>query len=176
MSRSTAIRGFTLVEILCVVVILGISAAIIIPQIGTRDDVRTASMARVLMADMQFAQSRAVSLQKAHYVRFNTTNNTYEVLDQLSPSDHLITHPITKNNFSVTLGSARKDDLKTVVLDQVTFDGRTIVMFDDLGTPYWVDGTTFNTGAMAAGSIRLRSGTYTMTITIEPYSGELHVN
>src|SRR4051794_19516173 len=125
MSRRTAQRAFTLIEILCVVVILGISAAIIIPQIGTRDDVRTASMSRVLMADMQFAQSRAVSLQKAHYVRFNTTTNTYEILDQLSPSDHFVMHPITKNNFSVPLGSARKDDLKTVVLDQVTFDGRT---------------------------------------------------
>ena len=32
--RSGTNRGFTLVEILCVIVILGIASAIIIPQIG----------------------------------------------------------------------------------------------------------------------------------------------
>ena len=32
--------GFTLVEILMVVVILGIASAIIVPQLGSRDDLR----------------------------------------------------------------------------------------------------------------------------------------
>jgi prepilin-type N-terminal cleavage/methylation domain-containing protein len=170
------ISAFTLVEILVVVVILGISAAIIIPQIGNRDDLRAASMARQIMADVAYAQSRAVSLQKPQYVWFDATNNQYQVLDQVSPSQNVITHPVNKTPFTIALGSGRHDDLKDVVLDQVSFDGRPVLYFDDLGTPHSYDPVTLSSSTMAAGSVRLRSHTYTLTITIQPYSGELKVN
>src|SRR5215475_9916349 len=59
--RSHLRRGFTLVEILAVVVILGIASAIIIPQIGSRDDMKAAAAARVLIADLIYAQNLAIS-------------------------------------------------------------------------------------------------------------------
>ncbi len=168
--------AFTLVEILVVVVILGIAAAVILPQVGNRDDVRTASAARMMMADLAYAQSRAVSTQRRQYVRFDLANNAYEVLDQFTPSEQLITHPVNKSPFRVLLGSGRKDDLKDVVLDQVSFDTRLVIAFDEMGTPYSYDPATQASTAMVAGSVRLKSHAYTMTITVEPYSGELKVN
>ena len=54
-------RGFTLVEILCVVVILGIASAIIIPQLGTHDDMKVAAAARTVMADLIYAQNTAIA-------------------------------------------------------------------------------------------------------------------
>lgn len=177
-TRSAAARrrGFTLVEILAVVAILGIAAAVILPQIGNRDDLRAISTAREVMADLSYAQSQAVSTQKAQYVRFDTTSNRYDLLKQISPSDVYMTHPVNGGTFSVPLGAGRKDDTKYVVLDQITFDGRTVLMYDEMGTPYWYDTTTQTSGAMAAGSIRLKSNAYTVTITIQPYSGELKLN
>jgi len=68
-------RAFTLVEILMVVVILAITSAIIIPQISSRDDLKVASAARVVMADLIWAQNRAISTQQKQYVFFGT--NTY---------------------------------------------------------------------------------------------------
>ena len=168
--------AFTLVEILAVVAILGIAAAVILPQIGNRDDLRAISTARAIMADLSYAQSQAVSTQKAQYVRFDTTNNRYDLLTQISPSDVYMTHPVNGGNFSVPLGAGRKDDLKFVVLDEVTFDTRTVLMYDEMGTPYWYDPSTQTSGALAAGSIRLKSNAYTLTINIQPYSGELKIN
>src|SRR5947207_2842939 len=48
-------RAFTLVEILAVVVIIGIASAIIIPQIGTRDDMRNTAAVRIIVADLIYA-------------------------------------------------------------------------------------------------------------------------
>ena len=169
--------AFTLAEILVVVVILGIAAAMILPQIGNRDDLRCASMARAMVSDLVYAQSRAVSTQKRHYVRFDPVANRYEVLDRIVPGDeHLIEHPVDKGPFRVPLGAARGDELSDVVLDEVTFDTHPVLMFDEMGTPYSYDPDTQTSTAMVAGSVRLKSHDYTMTITVEPYSGELKVN
>src|SRR5690349_18226209 len=92
--RSTRTSGFTLVEILMVITILGVAAAIVLPQVGSRDDLRTASMARAVMADLAYVQSRSVSMQRRHYVRFDVDANTYEVLDDISGAGHVIDHPV----------------------------------------------------------------------------------
>jgi prepilin-type N-terminal cleavage/methylation domain-containing protein len=168
--------AFTLIEILCVVVILGISAAVILPQVGNRDDLRAAAMARVLTADLGYIQCRAVSTQRRQYVRFDLVNNRYEVLDQLTPTEQLITHPVDQTPFVVPLGEGRSDNLKDVVFDTVSFDTHTILMFDELGAPYAYNGTTNTASALIAGSIVLRSNAYTLTITVKPFSGELQIN
>lgn len=169
------VSAFTLIEILCVVVIIGIAASIIVPSIGSRDDLRAASMARVVMADLIYAQNRAVSLQKVQYVRFNTTTQLYEVLDSIGP-DVLVTHPVEQKPFQVKLSNGRTDDLRYVKLNTVAFDGKTVMAFDELGTPLSVDTATSTKSPMVSGNIVLKSGTYQLTISIEPYSGELKVN
>src|SRR5438067_9722696 len=89
-------RAFTLIEMLAVIVIMGIAAGIVIPQIGSRDDLRTASAAREVMADLIYAQNRAISTQLKHYVHFD--GNTYTLYTRTDDSLELsaITHPLTK--------------------------------------------------------------------------------
>jgi prepilin-type N-terminal cleavage/methylation domain-containing protein len=173
--HAPATRAFTLIEILVVVVILGIAAAIVVPAIGSRDDLKATSAARMIMADLIYAQNRAISQQKKHYVRFDPAAETYEVLDAISPAK-LITHPVEVSPFLVKLGSAGPGPIRDVLIDVADFDGKTILMFDELGTPYAYDAGTSTEAALTNGQIRLVCRQLTLTITVEPFSGELRIN
>ena len=87
-------RGFTLVEMLCVILILAIAAVIVIPQLGSRGDLKAGAAARTIMADFVYAQDRAIAHQAPVYVTFDTTAKTYAVQEG-SPLA-TITNPATQ--------------------------------------------------------------------------------
>jgi prepilin-type N-terminal cleavage/methylation domain-containing protein len=171
-ARITRARGFTLVEILCVIVILGIASALIIPQIGTRDDLKTASAARLVIADLMYAQNLAISKQRKHYIQF--TGQQYALLTRTTDTDPLsnVTHPVTKENYAVTFND--RAGMEGVRIDSVNLGGPTILGFDDLGCPFAYDGTTF-TPLAAAGAIVMKCGDFTLTVTVEPFTGDMSV-
>ena len=170
--NAAAAKGFTLVEILCVVVILGIASAIILPQIGSRSDLVVSSGARVVMADLIYAQNRAIALQKSHYVRFS--NQTYTVSDSTALT--AITHPGTKDPYTLTFNT-KNTPLENIHLNGTGFGGTSTVLgFDELGSPFSYDiGTNTVTPLAAAGTIEIQSGNCKLTISVEPYTGETTV-
>src|SRR5205809_396269 len=88
--RGSIHKGFTLVEIL-VVVILGIAGAIIVPSIGTRDDLKAAAAARVIMADLIYTQNLSITSQGNRYIAFDTAGQKYQVNDSAGA---VIQHPV----------------------------------------------------------------------------------
>lgn len=171
--RPRARRAFTLVEILCVIVILGIASALIIPQIGTRDDVKAAAAARLIISDLMYAQNLAISKQRRHYVQF--TGQQYTLLSRDADTDPLvaITHPISKENYVVAFNTNRPG-LEGVTINSIDFGGPTIVGFDDLGSPFNYDGTTA-VPLTAAAAIEVKSGDFTLTVKVEPFTGDTSV-
>ena len=168
--RSKSRSAFTLIEILVVVVILGITSAIILPQLGTRDDLKTSSTAREIAADLLYVQNRSISMGKYHYVVFSTSSGKYDVMDSVSPQN-IITHPVLHTPYEVLFGTGA---LQGCTLTTANFDGSAILAFDEMGVPY---SYTAGTGAtpLNAGSIVITSGAATITVTIQPYSGEIKV-
>src|ERR1700733_4841669 len=83
--RGTHRRAFTLIEIMAVVVILGGLGILIFPAMASRDDLRLGSAARSVIADVIFAQNRAISTQKTQFISFTTasgaTNGGYTIYD-----------------------------------------------------------------------------------------------
>jgi prepilin-type N-terminal cleavage/methylation domain-containing protein len=179
MSPKRKIRAFTLVEILVVVTILGIAAAIIVPQMGSRGDLTAAAAARLIMADLIYAQNRAISTQTKHYVKFTTSSpQSYRLVTSVTPLVD-ITQPITKaSQYLVTLGANGSPGLTNVSLGTVSFEGKTTIAFDELGVPYYYDpGTNTTTALTTSGgsTIQVKCGTFTLTVSIEPYTGEIKV-
>ena len=54
-------------------------------------------------------------------------------------------------------------------------NGQPTLAFDPMGVPYSYNTVAATLTAMTSGSVVIRSGTYSMTVTIAPFSGELTV-
>jgi prepilin-type N-terminal cleavage/methylation domain-containing protein len=167
-------RGFTLVEILMVVVILGIASAVIVPQLGSSDDLRAAAAARLVMSDLSYAQNRAIALQKKHYVRF--FGQQYSVCDStaLTAIDHPLKPAQSSGKYVITFGPGGTHGLEQSSLGTIDFGSQTIIGFNDLGEPFAFDGVT-ETPLTSTSSIIVQSGGIPLTIQIEPFTGEASV-
>ena len=187
--RGSRRAAFTLVEILVVVVILGIAAAVIVPQMGTRDDLRVDGARRMVMADLIYAQNRSISTQTWHYVVFDATSSprSYKIVTNLSttnPNGTPVQHPVTRaDEFKAVFGQNAPagaqnitHGLEVIGLGNVNIEGHNVLCFDELGVPYYYDApsnTTTATSTTGGSSIEIKCGTFSKLVTVEPYTGEV---
>jgi len=78
-------KGFTLIEIIAVLIILGILLAFVIVRMNTTSDADLTSQIQVIKNHLRYAQSRAMSTGTIWGVNFSTTT-TYYLYDGASPS------------------------------------------------------------------------------------------
>jgi len=127
--RNESSPGFTLVEMLVVVVILAIIGAVVIPlAIGT-GGMEAMSAARIIAADLQYAQNVAMTRQSPVTVQFDTPGDSYSLSNASGP----LKHPMTQADYVVDFQSKREFGQLDIVT--VYFEGSQIVVFDELGSP-----------------------------------------
>jgi prepilin-type N-terminal cleavage/methylation domain-containing protein len=175
--RGSVKAGFTLVEILVVVIILGIAGAIIVPSIGSRNDLKAAAAARVIMADLIYTQNLAITSQGNRYVRFDVVNQQYSVTDS---AGGVIDHPVNHVPYIQKFGGTSQSSLPDLKLISTTFTGvsgvsQTTIGFDELGTPLTCNPLGV-TETLSTGSILFQAGTYNLKFDNEPYTGQITVN
>jgi prepilin-type N-terminal cleavage/methylation domain-containing protein len=151
--------GFTLIEIIIVVVILSIAALTAIPMMSSASSVQIRSAANLIAADLEYAKSMAISRGQYFYVVFNGGTNSYQLEDQ---NHTVIQHPV-KKGFSYIMNFPSEKRLNRVDISNVTFPSET-VRFDCLGSP--------DNG----GTITLSSDGATATITVEPVTGYISIS
>src|SRR5207247_7752498 len=115
-----------------VVIILGISSAIVIPQISSRNDLKAASAARAIVADILYAQNQAIVTQANQYIKFNVSAQTYKVCTGYTP-EVVATNPQTLMSYVKTFGSAGSGATKDMKIASAVFDGEATLGFDPLG-------------------------------------------
>ena len=165
----SCIRGFTMIEIIIVAVIITIAAMVAIPLMTSAASMQIRSAANMIAADLEYAKSMAISRQKMYAVVFDKSTESYQIEDP----NGVIEHPVKKGfkyivNFS---GDSRlsKVDIVDVVFDP---DSSNAITFDYLGSPYSGAGTT---NPLNKGEISLQAGGTATTITVEPVTGFISI-
>ncbi len=124
-------RGFTLIEILIVVVIMGIAALLAIPLFSSAGGIQLKSAADLIVADLEYAKSMSISKGRRYSVLFDKETESYSVRD---PNDSIIEHPVNiGSNYEVNFSTDSR--LNQVDIFDVSFDGGSKVKFDSIGSP-----------------------------------------
>ena len=76
-----AARAYTLIEILVVVVVLGICAAVAIPSMSSASVLRAQAAVRTLVSDITYAQSDALAFQVGRAILFDQANNSWKICE-----------------------------------------------------------------------------------------------
>jgi prepilin-type N-terminal cleavage/methylation domain-containing protein len=162
--------AFTLVEIICVVVILAIAALIAIPAFSGASQMQVKAAADKLAADLEYAKSLAVTAQKNHKVVFDTNLESYSIwINSSGTTWTLIKDPVKKCDFKVTYPQDSR--LSQVGIQSTTFVGST-VQFDYTGTPLDGSGNAITTGH---NTVKLAAKGLTFTINVEPVTGYISI-
>lgn len=74
-------RGFTLLELLIALIVIGIVASIAIPAFFERSEITLDSASRLLAEDLRAAQNRAAFLQTEVRIQFDADGDGYKVVD-----------------------------------------------------------------------------------------------
>jgi prepilin-type N-terminal cleavage/methylation domain-containing protein len=158
--------AFTLVEVVIVVMIIGIVAAIVIPMQVSAASTELKTAANMIASDLEYAKSMAISTSKSYFVVFDTSAESYCIKNA---SGQVITHPVHIGaNYVVSFaGDGRLDKVNIV---STTFGATNTIKFDSLGSPF--DGTG---AALSNGIIQLSAENQTMKVKIEPVTGYISI-
>lgn len=175
-------RAYTLIELIMVVALLGLSAALLIPFLSGRGDFDTQAAVRALISDVAFAQSDALANQGFRRVHFFEDGKGWcllkidetELNDSYDPATaEYMSDPLQGAQFQsgYIVDFTKQNRYRTVVIESVNLDsGGRAITFDELG------GTVGSNGLPGTGgSLVLRSPDAAYRLDIAPLTGKIRV-
>lgn len=167
--------GYTLIEMILVVAVLGIMGAILVPSLGDAQVLRVQSAVRTVVADITFAQTDALGYQARRAIVFDVDNNQYSVCEVIDTGGDITYEPLyfptgIDGRYTVSLSAAGFDGS---TLTEADFDGDPVLIFDELGTPVL---TATGSTAGAGGSVYVEGSGSSFRIDVSAYTGRVSVN
>jgi len=154
--------GFTLVEVIAVMVVLGIIALSVVPAMNSLGNSRSAGAARHMLADITYARQRALATGTTCWVIFDNGTwsvqvenpnapgraNAVPVIDAATGKAHSINPAV---EYAASIAS-------------VSFDGQQRIGFDWMGKPLVDDDTPL----AVAGTVAIAGG---FQVIVQPETG-----
>ena len=161
-------RGFTLIEIVVVVVVMAILAALAIPNLSSQDDLTASSTARMVLADLLYAQSQAIESGVPEVVSFTVANGSGNG-DGGGYSLAGLTNPVTLLPYNRSFGLGAPSPFSAAAIAGVMLGApsSTEVTFGPLGQPV---------GLTSQGVIELQCGAMIEKVLIEPDTGNITIS
>lgn len=135
-SAASRVRaGYTLIEVLVVVVILGIAGAMVAPAMGQAGVLRIQAAVRTIVADISFAQMDALGYQEQRAIVFDIDKNEYTLVQVNgttidADNDALYDIRGPQQRYRVSLNA---EVFGGTVIESVDFDGDNVLIFDEIG-------------------------------------------
>ncbi len=153
-----------MVEVIVVVVIISIAAAIVIPRLGTTKDQQGLSAMRILVNDLRYAQNMAITYRNPVTITFTQDSesgspdrNSYS----LAYASGILIHPITKASYRVSFNESNNTgDVKLFSAEFGDGDDP-VVTFDVTGSPD------------NSGTIELRADSFRFQVQVAAFTGKL---
>ncbi|QOI99012.1 MAG: prepilin-type N-terminal cleavage/methylation domain-containing protein [Phycisphaeraceae bacterium] len=160
-------RGYTLIEVLIVVVVLGIAASLVTPSMGGSGSLRVQAAVRTIVADITFAQSDSLAFQAGRALIFNPDENEYTMVEVRSSTLDPEVDRVQLTSFNHgKFGDAR--------ITRVAFSGDAgnLLIFDEMGAP-----VTAPLGSTPAsnGFVEVEGSGQRFTLTVEGFTGRVSV-
>ncbi len=158
-------RGFTLVELLAVIAILGVIGYLVVPMFGRPEIERLKAAAQLIEADIAAAQVDSIThTDDPRLIVFDLDAAAYHVAASSSPTVPL-TEPVTKAPYRVQMGAGRASACGGVTISNLSVGGDAQLGFGPYGQ---LDETS-------PASITLSSGPHTLTLTIDAATGAVTI-
>ena len=179
--------AYTLIELIFVIALLGLAAALLVPHLVHQDSMTVQAAVRTLIADLSFAQSDALAHQEFRRVHFYEDGRGYCIVRVTEADFDQAFDPMTADYINDPLGGAggfgayivdftTDDRFEGVSITSVSIDG---VDLAPVGSDVTYDqiGGTVMTGNLpgTGGQIVFSFDTASYQITISAFTGKLTV-